>query len=110
MIEYPEYFVEIEPSIKAKITSFQKASEEYAFIGSAPKEDRDDIEHHLAWSRYALERTIATFVGRKRKHDIHVEALAEIKALIDQGGMGDDRLNMIKDIVYGALKEIKEKE
>lgn len=56
-----EYRVEgIPPSILAKITEFQKAVDEYAFIGTKHPEDHEAIEEQLCVARYNLERTIKT--------------------------------------------------
>lgn len=45
-------------SIKAAITRFDKASQDYAFIGSQDPEDRGLIEQEHTLARESLERMI----------------------------------------------------
>lgn len=53
------------PPIKAKITQFDQACQEYAFMGSQPPEDHEAIVHDYLQARYNLERTIKTLLERK---------------------------------------------
>lgn len=51
--------------IKAKITAYMRAVEEFAFIGTQPPEDHDQITRDLKTARYNLEQTILTYLERK---------------------------------------------
>lgn len=59
--------VDIPPAIKAKITCFKKAVKDYAWVGSQPPEDHQDIEENYYRSRYVLEQTIATYLEKAAK-------------------------------------------
>lgn len=52
-------------TILNRITAFQNAVDEYAFLGSAPPEDRDIIEKRLCETRYQLELSIKSQLNRK---------------------------------------------
>ncbi len=42
-----------------------------------------------------------------KRDDIMVEALAEIKALIDNNGINPESPQTIKDIIYGCIEELE---
>ena len=61
----PEYFrTTLSPSLKVKITQFQNATLEYAFIGSVEPERRDGIEEDFWETRYNLERAVMTAISK----------------------------------------------
>ena len=57
----------VPPYVRAKITEFKKACEEYAFLGSQPPELHEDIEQYMWACWYNLERTIATAIEQGEK-------------------------------------------
>lgn len=54
--------------IKAKITEFEKAAMDYAFIGAAMPADAAGITAAAQTARYNLEQTILTYI-RSTKND-----------------------------------------
>lgn len=59
------YYVDGVPSsIKAKITAFSQAAQDYAFIGSQPPEDHAEIEEEFHRARYNLELSVKTHLDR----------------------------------------------
>lgn len=55
-------------AIKAKITVFEKAAMDYAFIGAAMPSDAAGITAAAQTARYNLEQTILTYI-RSTKND-----------------------------------------
>lgn len=55
------------PAIKAKITEFGKAMQDYAFCGAAPLDDQEDIVEAAQIARYNLERAVLTHLRRTTK-------------------------------------------
>lgn len=55
---------DLPPTIKAKITRYGNAAQEYAFTGAQPPENREAIQNDFKIARYNLERTILTLLER----------------------------------------------
>ena len=55
---------DLPPAIKAKITCYGNAAQEYAFHGAQPPEDHEGILNDFKVARYNLERTILTLLER----------------------------------------------
>ena len=55
---------DIPSAIKAKITEYRIACEEYAFVGAKAPEERQQVIDDLCIRRYNLERTIATYLEK----------------------------------------------
>jgi Txe/YoeB family toxin of Txe-Axe toxin-antitoxin module len=56
------YHTSCPAAIKAKITALEGAVMDYAFAGSQPPEDREQILQDTQFRRYNLERTILTCI------------------------------------------------
>lgn len=56
-------------SIKGKITEFERAVRDHAFIGSQHPEDHEEIEEAYESARYDLEQTIRTHLHRMLKKE-----------------------------------------
>lgn len=49
-------------AVKAKITQFERAVNDYAFLGAAEPADHDAIVEQAQWARYCLEQTVQTAI------------------------------------------------
>lgn len=58
---------DIPPTIRAKITEFYNAAQDYAFIGSKMPEEHRDVETQMGMAFYNLQRTIKTVLDRVEK-------------------------------------------
>lgn len=56
----PSCWTNCPPHIKAKITQFETAMMEFAFVGSVDPADRPRITRDAQFARYNLEQTILT--------------------------------------------------
>ena len=65
----PNYRVKIPGPIKAMITRFEVAHQEFVFIGAKMPEDHASIEENYEVARYNLERTIKTYLDRPKEKD-----------------------------------------